>query len=330
MRRPRKRAQLRFSMLARCGVILRYGIGLTLAWYLMAGALRAGEMARIGAEDMLTIQAQDVIEIPDRPVRVDKNGFIDLPLVGRLEAAGKTTPELAALITERLQRFVRDPHVAVAITEYHSAPVSVLGEVNTPGVYQLAGPKLLTEMISLAGGLKPDAGATVEITREIAVGPLDILGAKPDETGRFTTVRVNIDDLTSGKSPALNIQMMPHDVVSVPKADCVYVMGEVKKAGGFTLKANEKMTVLQALALAEGMERTASPSKATILRISPETGERTKIPVDISKIIASREEDVRLRSQDIVVIPNNGARSIALRATEMALQVATGVAIYRH
>jgi polysaccharide export outer membrane protein len=233
------------------------------------------------------------------------------------------------MIADRLRKFVREPHVSVGIAEYHSAPVSVLGQVNTPGVYQLAGPKRLMELISMAGGLRPDAGAMIEIRRETAVGELDILGATLDDTKRFRTAKVNVYDLTSGKSPALNIQMMANDIVSVPKADLIYVIGEVKKSGGFTLRANEKMSVLEALALAEGMERTAPPIKAKIQRAASETGERTEIPVNLSRILANRGEDIRLRSEDILVIRNNSARSVALRATEIAVQLGTGMVIFR-
>lgn len=293
-----------------------------------ATSVSAQEAYRLGPEDTLTVQVLDVNEVPDRPVRIDKNGYIDLPLIGRIEAAGKTAPELEAAMTERLKKFVRDPKVSVHVAEYHSSPVSVLGEVNTPGVYQLSGPKHLLELISMAGGLRADAGSTVEITREVAAGPLDLPGARLDLTGKYRSVEVDLTSLMAGKDPALNVFMLPEDVVSVPKADLVYVIGNVKKAGGFMLRAKEQMTVLQALSLAEGMDGTAAGQKARILRKSEPGAERTEIPVDVKKILSNQAPDVTLQADDILFIPNNAARSFGIRTVETAVNIGTGIAIF--
>ena len=150
---------------------------------------------RLGPEDTLTVQVLDVSEIPDRPVKVDKNGYIDVPMIGRLEAAGKTAPELESAWRSGSRKFVRNPKVSVHVIEYHSSPVSVLGEVNTPGVYQLSGPKHLLELISMAGGLRADAGSTVQITREVAAGPLDLPTARLDVTGKYRSVEVDLTSL---------------------------------------------------------------------------------------------------------------------------------------
>jgi polysaccharide export outer membrane protein len=288
----------------------------------------AQDAYKVGPEDTLTVQVLDVNEVPDRPVKVDKNGYIDLPLIGRIEAAGKTTPELEAAMVERLKKYVRNPRVSVHVNEYHSSPVSVLGEVNTPGVYQLSGPKHLLEMISLAGGLRADAGTTVQITRETSAGPLNIPGARLDLTGKYQSAEVDLTSLTSGKDPALNILMQPEDVVSIPKADLVYVIGNVKKAGGFMLRAKEQMTVLQALSLAEGMDSTAAGQNAKILR-KPEPGaERTEIAVNVKKILSNQAPDVPLQADDILFIPNNTARSVGIRTLETAINIGSGIAVF--
>jgi polysaccharide export outer membrane protein len=284
---------------------------------------------RLGPEDTLSIQVLDVAEIPDKPVKIDKNGFIDMPLIGRIEAAGKTAPELETAIAGRLEKFIRQPRVSVHMAEYHSQPVSVLGEVSTPGVYQLSGPKHLLEVISMSGGLRPDAGSTVQITREASAGALNLPGSKTDATGRYNSAELDLSSLLSGQTPSNNILMQPNDVVSVPKADLVYVIGDVKKAGGFTLRAKEQMTVLQALSLAEGMERTAAGGKAKLLRKSTAGGERTEIRVDLTKILANRAADVTMQADDILVVPNNAARSLALRTAETAVNIGTGVAVFR-
>jgi polysaccharide export outer membrane protein len=283
---------------------------------------------KIGPEDTVTIQMLDVNEVPDRPVKVDKNGYIDMPLIGRMKAAGKTTPELETEIVERLKKYVRNPRVSVHVNEYHSSPVSVLGEVNTPGVYQLSGPKHLLEMISLAGGLRADAGTTVQITREVAEGPLDLPDARLDLTGKYRSAEIDLTSLTSGKDPALNILMQPEDVVSIPKADLVYVIGNVKKAGGFMLRAKEQMTVLQALSLAEGMDNTAAGQKAKILRKAEPGAERTEIAVNVKKILSNQAPDVPLQADDILFIPNNTARSVGIRTLETAVNIGSGIAVF--
>lgn len=293
-----------------------------------ASTVFAQDAYRVGPEDTLTVQVLDVAEVPDRPVKVDKNGYIDMPLIGRIEAAGKTTPELEAAMIERLRKYVRNPRVSVHVSEYHSSPVSVLGEVNTPGVYQLSGPKHLLEMISLAGGLRADAGTTAQITRQASAGPLDIPGARLDLTGKYQSAEVDLSSLTSGKDPSLNILMQPDDVVSIPKADLVYVIGNVKKAGGFMLRAKEQMTVLQALSLAEGMDNTAAGQKAKILRKTEPGAERTEIAVNVKKILSNQAPDVPLQADDILFIPNNTARSVGIRTLETAVNIGSGIAVF--
>jgi polysaccharide export outer membrane protein len=305
-----------------------FTIFFTLAMCMFAPQAKAIDAYRLGPEDSVTITVVDVPELPDRTEKVDKNGFLDMPLVGRIEAAGKTVIELETLITDRLSHFVRNPRVNVHLAEYHSSPVSVLGEVSTPGVYQLSGPKHLLEMISTAGGLRPGAGSTLQITRETASGPLPVPGVRADVTGKYQSVEIDLQALSSGKDPALNIFMLPNDVVSVPKADLIYVIGDVKKAGGFPLRAKEDMTVLQALSLAEGMQTTASAKKAKILRKAEPGAARTEIAVDVKKILANQAPDLALRADDILFIPNNAARTLGIRTAETAINIGTGIAVF--
>lgn len=294
-----------------------------------AGSETAHPPYRLGPEDTLTVRVLELDEIPDRPVRIDNSGFIDLPLAGRIMASGKTAPELEREISNSLRKFLHEPRVSVHVAEYRSQPVSVIGAVNTPGVHQLQGPKRVIEILSMAGGLRPEAGSVVQITRENIYGPLGIADAKPDPSGRFTTAEVDLDRLLKGQDAANNILVQPHDVVSVTKADIVYVIGEVRKSGGFTLRSKERLTLLQALALAEGLERTAAAKNAKVLRTAPGGGQRTEIPVNLSRILANQAPDIPLQADDILVVPNNAARSVAMRTMETALQIGTGVVIFR-
>jgi polysaccharide export outer membrane protein len=283
----------------------------------------------LGPDDQIIVRALDLEEIKDQPVRIDMNGNINLPLVGRVHAAGLTVEQLERQLVKLLKAYLQDPTVTVAVNEFRSQPVSVLGAVNKPGVHQLQGRKTLFEVLSLAEGLRNDAGNTIKITRRKEWGGLPLSTAKDDPTGQFSVADVNVKSAMEGRSPQENILIMPYDVISVPRAELVYVIGSVRRAGGFVLNEREAISVLQALSLAEGLERTAAPQNARILRPAPDPSKRTEIPVDVKKILAGKSNDVPLQANDILFVPNSVAKSAALRTFEAAVQIGTGVVIYR-
>jgi polysaccharide export outer membrane protein len=283
----------------------------------------------LGPEDEVSVHVADLEEITDKPVRIDPNGMISLPIVGKLQAGGLTPDQLQAAITQALRKTMKNPEVAVNVVGFHSQPVTVLGAVNQPGVHQLQGPKRLLEVISEAGGTRPEAGNRVTITRDAKWGPLPLPTEQADTTGGFTTAQINLTNLTDGKSPEQNIYVRPHDLITVSRADLVYVIGEVKKSGGFTLGDHENMSVLQALALAEGLEKTAAPKSAKVLRKDAETSERKEIPVNLKRIIDGQEVDMEMMPGDILMVPSNLARSITIRTAEAAVEIATGLVIFR-
>ncbi len=283
----------------------------------------------LGPADEISVRVNDFDEISDKPIRIDSEGFISLPYVGRLSVAGLQPSEVEIRIAEKLARYLKTPHVTVNIVSLHSQPISVLGAVNRPGVYQLEGGKDVAEALSLAGGLRPDAGSTLRITRQATAGALPIAGARTDLTGKFQVAEVDLDDLMKAKRPELNIMIRPRDILTVNKADLVYVIGDVRKPGGFTVAAHERLSLLQSLAMAEGLERTAAPKRARILRTEPDRTERKEIPVDIAGIMSGKRTDVYLQPNDVLFVPNNAARSVGMRTAEVALQLGTGILIYR-
>ena len=284
----------------------------------------------LGPEDVISIHVADFDEIPDKPIRIDFAGYIDIPVVGRVTAAGLSVPQLESHLTDSLKRYIKRPEVSISIVEMHSRPVSVLGAVNKPGIYQMEGPKTLIEMLSLAGGLRTDAGSHVRITRSTEMGHLDISIARADLGGQYEAAEINIDDLMSGKDLSLNLTIRPHDVISAGKGELIYVIGDVKKPGGYALSSHERISLLKGLSLAEGPEKTASLKNARILRAEVDGQERKEIPVNISQILSGKSPDVSLQADDILFVPNNTPRSIALRSAEVALQLGTGILIYRH
>ena len=283
----------------------------------------------LGPDDQFSIWALEAEEFAGKTFRVGTSGYISLPMAGRIRAAGLTIEQFEAELISRLRKYVQEPQVSVTLTEFRSQPVSVIGAVMKPGVHQLQGRKTLVEILSLVEGLKPDAGHSVKITRRLEWGRIPLPTAADDPTAQFSVATVNLRAVMEAKNPQENILIRPYDVISVPRADMVYVIGEVKKAGGFVMHEQETMSALQALSLAEGMTRTAAPKSAKILRPAPGSSQRAEIPLDLNKILAGKGADVPLRPEDILFVPNNAAKSAGMRAAEAAIQIGTGVIIWR-
>ena len=308
---------------------MKSAIRLSLSIFLLLAASVAAEDTAyvLGPDDQITVTLSDIKEIEFKPTRIDAEGNVRLNYAGTIHAAGLTTAQLATEIAHRLTEIVNNPRVTVEVNEYGSQPVSVLGAVTKPGVYQLRGRRTLYEVLSMAEGLRTDAGHSLKITREAAYGPLPLPGAASD--GKFSTASVSISTILNATDPALNIAIRPRDVISVPRADMVYVVGNVRKPGGFVLGEKESVSVLQAVSLAEGLDRAAAPQSARILRAKNNTGPREEVLVNLKEILASRAPDQPLQANDILFIPNSATKNAALRSLEAGIQIATGVIIWR-
>src|SRR5277367_141722 len=122
----------------------------------------------LGPEDQITVRVFAADDIPDRPVQIDNDGTVTLPMIGQVHAAGMTVEQLQANLVTAYKKYFKDPQVTVTVNDFRSQPVSVAGNVNAPGVVQLRGNRNLMEVIGMAGGLKPDAGDSVLITRNVS------------------------------------------------------------------------------------------------------------------------------------------------------------------
>ncbi len=310
--------------------------------------------SRIGPDDLLDITVFEAPEL-DRSLRVSANGEISLQLLGPVKAGGLTPRQLESVLQELLRRtYMKDPHVGVFVRELQSHPVSVVGAVKRPGVFQIRGTKTVLELLSMAEGLADDAGDTVLVMRGVgfpgssanesigqklqkperaSVGSTDEASSEPDaltnQIRQEEIVEVDLKNLLESVDPAVNIPVHPGDIVKVARAGIVYVIGEVRKPGGFVLKSNENISVLQALALAEGLTRTSSKSQARIIRTVQSTDKRIEIPIDLGKILSSKAPDPLLQPKDIIFVPDSSAKSAFYRGAEAVLSTATGVVIYR-
>ena len=322
--------RLQASLAIRRQLVLVLAVGVPI----LVGQLHAvcqdrAEQYLLGPADQIKVWALGIEEITDKPIRVGPSGDIELPLIGKVHAGGLTVSELNTELVRRFSKEVIKPQVSVEIVEFGSQPVSIVGAVNRPGVHQLSGRKTLVEVVSMAEGLRQDAGPRINISRQVRYGAIPLPTAKIDPTGQFSVAEVAVKDLMIGTSPAENILICPHDVVTVPAAEFVYVMGEVHRPGQVVLRDDVRISVLQALANAEGFGPTPAPQNARIIRFVPGMPERKEIPVDLSKIQAGKAEDIAMQPNDILVVPPSGPKRAAARAVEAAIQTATGVVIWR-
>jgi polysaccharide biosynthesis/export protein len=283
----------------------------------------------LGPDDQLDISGPELTESANKPARIDSEGNVQVPLLGRVHVAGMTVQETELKLNKDLTKYIRDPQVIVSVSEIRSQPVSVLGAVNTPGVHQVQGHKTLLEMLSLAGGVRQDAGYSVRLTRQLAWGCIPLPEATVDPTGQFSVAELNLKKIMDAKDPAENIQIFPHDVITVPKAEMVFVIGEVRRSGGFVLGEHKSISVLQALSLAEGLSNVADSRHAKILRLKPDADQREELPVDIKELFKGKKPDITLQAEDILFVPGSTGKKIGLRTLETAIQTGSGLAIWR-
>jgi len=264
---------------------------------------------RLGIGDLVEINVYNVPELAAK-VRVSNSGDVYLPLIDYVHVAGLTTEEAQTLIEKRLSdgAFLKNPHVAVFVDEYASQGASVLGEVTKPGVYPVLGEQRLFDLISAAGGFTDKAGRSITVTHR-------------NQSDKPVTVPLS-RNLTD--NPASNVEVFPGDTVIVRKADIVYVVGDVGRPSGFLMDSGN-LTVLKAIALAGGTNRTAKLNSAKILRKGP--GGVSETPVPLKKILQAKAADVTMEAEDILFVPSSSGRLLAGRTFEAAMQAATAVSI---
>jgi len=285
----------------------------------------AVESYRIGQDDLLDVTVFEVPELSTTS-RVSAAGTLALPLIGVVNANGRTTEELALIIQDELKKkYINEPHVSVFIREYASQPVSVLGAVRAPGIYQIKGQKFLMDMLAMAQGLDPAAGKTIQIIRRTSDGPnISVPSNAPPKT---ETIDIDVADLFQNGKTELNIRINAGDVVNVLSALSIFVVGEFVRPGEFPLRFGKPLTVAQAAALGGGFSRDAKKAGGTIIRYH---ADRTKeeIPVNIQKILDGSADDVPLIANDILFVPSNRVKTGLSRALDSAVAIAVGRAIY--
>lgn len=296
-----------------------YGI---LGWAAVAGGREnppdkpAGQTARpadyrLGPNDLLAISVYDFADL-SRELRVSEEGFISLPLLpAPVRASGLTRRELEQAIAAALQAngLVNRPQVTVFIKEYRARVVTIVGAVRTPMAYDLMGPTPLLELISRAGGLADDAAEAITLT------------------ANGVSRQISISRLMEG-GPETNVILEGGETVHVPRAGIVYVVGAVRRPGGFVLRSQQPLTVMKALALAEDIKSTAAKDKAVILR-SPVGRDKQEIPLDLKRILARKAEDPLLQANDVLFIPDSSGKKALARSLESMIGIGSSLVVYR-
>jgi polysaccharide export outer membrane protein len=260
---------------------------------------------RIGPGDVLDVRIYNRPQLSREAVRVEGNGMIRMPLIeGEIQAACKTEGELAKDISTRYARYYRNLPVDVFIKEYHAREVALIGAVNEQGRYQMQRRIRLLELLTFAKGPSEKAGQTINIVR----GPRADLCATSNDTakseGGFISFRLN--NTLRGDETA-NPYVEPGDIVTVPEADQVYIVGNVYSPKSLPLR--EPITVSRAIAMAGGPLRDSKTDK---IRIRRQTGDgtQTEMFVNLNAIAQKKAEDVQLRPNDIVEVSESTGKSI--------------------
>ncbi len=260
----------------------------------------------IGPNDLLALSVYDSPEL-SRTVRVDPGGSIRLPMLREpIKVEGMTPFQVETAVTHSLQmqNILVDPMVTVTIVEYQSRPINVVGAVKNPLVFQATQPVPLLDAIARSGGIREDAGSDILVSHDVTV----------DGKTQRVTATIPVRGLIDQADPKLNLILHGGEEVLVPEARLLYVVGNVKKPGAFPIRNDEQTTVMQVLALSEGL--APFPAKVAYVYRPSSSGPRREIPIPLEKILKRKLPDVALQANDILYIPDNRGRRLTAEAID--------------
>lgn len=281
----------------------------------------------IGPEDTVTISVLNAEEL-SKDWRISSSGDLNLPLLGRIPAAGLTVEQFERDLHRRLLKYYHQPQVSVFVSEFRSQPVTVVGPVEKPGTYQLQGSRSLFDVLIMAGGPKETAGETVTLSRPVERGDIDHPETRPDNTGKFYIVELPLEDVMEGRGGGAAIDVQPHDVVAVSEHKpprLVHIAGEVTRPGAVELVSQETVSLLKVLAVAGGLTRTASPGRTMIVHLNEQGVQTSTAFVDLRKILSGKAKDLELTAGDVIFVPTNNVMSYIHAASVSA--VSTGILV---
>lgn len=247
---------------------------------------------QIGVGDLVQVSVFETPELSAK-LRVNTDGTVELPVAGGTAIAGLTPQEAAEAIAKRLReaQIMTNPRITVTIADYATQEISVLGEVKTPGNYLLLGPHSLYNALSAAGGTTEKAGGDIVITHVTDPQNPETI---PVDSPNYSALQ-RLTNVTAG------------DVIFVSRAGSVYVLGDVARPGEFAIAGGKRLTVLEAIALAQGTNSAAALTRAAIIR---KTGDGAQIiHIDLKRMAQKADEDKMLMAEDIVVVPRSKGKA---------------------
>lgn len=265
------------------------------------------ESLLIGPGDLIQVDVLDTPEM-EQQVRVTDDGSAQLAYVGSVQVGGKTPAAAAEAIRLLLisKNVMKHPQVAVRVQEYSTQDVSVLGQVRTPGAYPLTTPQPVLRVLSLAGGVTDLADREVTVKRHGSPEQLTYMLSNDPQKMLTDMVMVN-----------------PGDIVMVPKAPIIYIMGDVGRPGGYAMSSNEShLTLLQAIARAGSANKTSVQSKVRLIR----NGEK-EMQIHLDAMEKGKIPDIDLQANDIIYVPFSWMKNIAMSGSQIAASTASA-AIY--
>lgn len=270
---------------------------------------------QVAEGDLLDIVIFDTPELSGR-FRVDLKGNILLPLAGSLHVAGMTLVEITDAVAQRYKdaKILVDPQVTVFVAEFNRRTITITGEVRSPGVFPITAPRTLTDTLAMAGGLNDAASRTVSIVH----------AAHPNE---IIHVTLNVGAQTPESVEQGRIQILPGDSIFVARSGIIYVVGELLRPGGYQVEHNNRLTLLEAVALAGGLTRTAKASHSRLIRRSA-TG-REELSVNLQKVLYGGGPDMLLTDGDIIYVPSSIRKEYTQQVVTAAIAAATSYGIYR-
>ena len=279
---------------------------------------------KLGAGDQIVIKAPNADELTDKLFRVDTEGFVSLPMVGKIQAKGLTAEEFEASLTVHMAEYLKDPQVSVTISQSRPEPVFLVGAFKNPGIFSSPGGRTLIEVLTAAGGLLPNASRQIRIVRKKEMGVIPLPGARINVKDQSSSVEVTLASLQGGIGPAEDIPLMPFDVVSVDRADPIYVDGEVMRPGTIEVGERDSVSLIRVLTQSGGLGKEAS-SNVRILRPVPDSPRRSETVIDFKKVISGKVADIPIYPNDVVFVPRANGRVALTRATTIALALGVSV-----
>jgi polysaccharide export outer membrane protein len=271
---------------------------------------QAQESLLLAPGDLVHIVVFDVPEM-EQHVRITDDGEIHLALIGQVAVAGMAPSKAAQKVADLLTggSFIQHAQVSILVEQYAAADISVSGQVQRPGSYPVTTPRNIMDVLSMAAGLTPIADIHLTVKRRGGLG----------ETV-YVTVPNNADAALTNA-----VMVYPGDLVIVPKAGLVYVLGDAARPGGYVMNDDAHLTVLQAIALAGGTTKTAAEGRVCLVRQGMSGPQETQL--HLKEMERGTQADLLLKAEDVIYIPYSTAKNIMLGASAI-LSSAGGAAIY--